>query len=89
MQIKRFWRFVKWSVKGFGWFEYSWFLAAACMGFGTTNPEYRSTAFGIAAIIGIFWMVKFILLDVGRMAWNRFVEDDEKAFNILKDKNIK
>jgi hypothetical protein len=87
--MKRVWRFIKWSVKSFGWFEYSWFFAAACMGAGISNPEYRSTAFGIAAIIGIFWMVKFILLDMGRMAWNRFVEDDEKAFNILRDKNIK
>jgi hypothetical protein len=60
-----------------------------CMGVGTTNPEYRSVAFGIAAVIFIFWMVKFILLDMCRMAWNRFVEDDEKAFNILRDKNIK
>jgi hypothetical protein len=56
--MKRIWRFVKWSIKGFGWFEYSWFFAAACMGFGTTNPEYRSIAFGIAAAIFISWMVK-------------------------------
>jgi hypothetical protein len=59
------------------------------MGVGTTNPEYRSVAFGIAAVIFIFWMVKFILLDMCKMAWNRFVEDEEKAFNILRDKNIK
>jgi hypothetical protein len=87
--MKRIWRFVKWSIKGFGWFEYSWFFSAACMGFGTTNPEYRSIAFGIAAAIFTSWMVKFILWDLIKMSWNRFVEHDEKAFNILRDKNIK
>jgi hypothetical protein len=89
MQMKRIWRFIKWAVGGFGWFEWSLFFSAACTGFGTTNPEYRSIAFGIAAAIFAFWMFKFVIVDMGRMAWTRFKEEDEKAFNILKDKNIK
>lgn len=87
--MKQVWRFIKWCVKGFGWFEWSWFVAAAFMGAGVTNPEYRSVAFGIAAAIFAFWMMKFLLLDMCKMAWNRFKEEDERIFNILKDKNLK
>lgn len=89
--MKRVWRFVKWSVKGFGWFEYSWFSCAALMSAGVTAGDgpARHILFSIAAAIFAFWMFKFLLLDMGKMAWNRFIEDDEKAFNILKDKNLK
>ena len=91
MQIKRVWRFIKWSLKGFGWFEWSWFFGMMCIGFAvaTDNPEHRTFAYIIFTAIFAFWAVKFAVLDVGRMAWNRFKEDDERAFNILKDKNIK
>lgn len=91
MQIKRIWRFVKWSIQGFGWFEYSWFFCAALMSAGIVAGEgqTRQVLFSISAAIFAFWMLKFVFLDMGRMAWNRFVEDDERVLNILKDKNIK
>ena len=37
--------------------------------------------------VGIFMLKLF--WDMFKMAWDRFVEDDEKAFNILRDKNVK
>jgi hypothetical protein len=89
--MKRIWRFVKWSVNDMGWFEYSWFTAAFFVGVGlaTDDPERSRIAFIVAISLMVFWMVKFIIWDLIKMSWKRFVEDDEKAFNILKDKNIK
>jgi hypothetical protein len=89
--MKRIWRFVKWGIKGFGWFEYSWFAAAFFVGVGlaTNDPERSRMAFIVAISLMVFWMVKFIIWDLIKMSWKRFVEDDEKAFNILRDKNIK
>ena len=89
--MKRIWRFVKWSVNGMGWFEYSWFTAAFFVGVGlaTNDPERSRMAFIVAISLMVFWMVKFIIWDLIKMSWKRFVEDDEKAFNILRDKNIK
>lgn len=89
--MKRIWRFIKWLVKDFGLFEVSLFSSTFFVGFGAASddPERRQIAFIIATAIFIFWFVKFAVWDIGKLAWNRFVEDDEKAFNILKDKNIK
>ncbi len=85
--MKRIWRFVKWSVKDFGLFEFSLFSSTFCVGFGAASddPELRQIAFIIATCIFVLWFVKFAIWDIGRIAWQRF----EKAFNILRDKNIK
>ena len=91
LNLKRIWRFVKWSVNDMGLFEWSWISAALFVGVGlATNDHERSRmAFIVAISLMVFWMVKFIIWDLIKMSWKRFVEDDEKAFNILKDKNIK
>ena len=91
LNLKRIWRFIKWSVNDMGLFEWTWFAAAFFIGVGlaTDYPEYRHFAFGLAAVIFAFWLFKFAIMDIAKMAWKRFIEDDEKAFNILKDKNIK
>ena len=91
LNLKRLWRFLKWSVNDMGLFEWSWFSAAFFVGVGaaTEYPERRQIAFIIAACIFAFWIFKFAIWDLIKMSWKRFVEDDEKAFNILKDKNIK
>ena len=91
LTLKRIWRFVKWSVNDMGLFEWSWFSAAVFVGVGAASedPERRQIAFIIATSIFIFWAVKFVIWDLIKMSWKRFVEDDEKAFNILRDKNIK
>ncbi len=91
LNLKRLWRYIKWSVNDMGLFEWTWFAAAFFVGVGlaTDYPERRQIAFIIATSVFIFWAVKFIVWDLIKMSWKRFVEDDEKAFNILKDKNIK
>jgi len=91
LTLKRIWRYIKWSFNDMGWFEWTWFTAAFFVGVGLAadQGEVRRTAFVIATCIFSFWAVKFIVWDLIKMSWNRFVEHDEKTFNILRDKNIK
>ena len=89
MQIKRLWRFMKWIYAGVGFFEACWFLAAMFLGAAlAAQEENKSVLYGISmTFVGIFMLKLF--WDMFKMAWDRFVEDDEKAFNILRDKNVK
>ena len=89
MQIKRIWRFLKWIYAGVGFFEACWFLAAMFLGAAVTaQEEHKTVLYGIALAFVAIFMIKMIW-ELLKMSWNRFIEDYEKAFNILKDKNIK
>ena len=52
------------------------------------NEELRKFWFGSTIIFVMLFMITFVLKGIA-MAWNRFKEDDEKVFNILKEDNIK
>ena len=91
--MKRFIRFIKWCYTGMGWYEYYMLGISFCLGAGLIsmlqgNEELRKFWFGSTIIFVMLFMITFVLKGIA-MAWNRFKEDDEKVFNILKEDNIK
>lgn len=86
--MKQAWRFVKWCIGGIGWFEA--FLTATCIalltGIIAGDGMTRNIAWGFAVGLNVLAMFVFIGMGV-RYQWGRFKEDDERVFNILKDKN--
>ena len=91
--MKRAWRFIKWCVSGMGLYEWYIVSASFCIGAGLAsmtqgNEDRKEFWFGFAAVILIIAMLTFMLSGVVA-AWKRFKEDDERAFNILRDKDLK
>ena len=91
--MKRFGRFIKWCFSGMGWFE--WYMSAIsfCMGAGITgtiigNDRIRDFWFTSAVVLAAVFMIVFVSKGI-LYAWNKFKEDDEKVFNILKKDEIK
>lgn len=91
--MKRAWRFIKWCVSGMGLYEWYILSASFCIGGGLAamtqgNEDRKEFWFGLAALTIIIAMLTFMLSGVVA-AWKRFKEDDERAFNILRDKDLK
>ena len=91
--MKRTWRFIKWCFDSMGLAEWYLLSGSFCLGAGLAamaqgNQDSKQFWFGAAAVIAIIAMLSFILQGTKSM-WNRFKEDDERAFNILKDKDLK
>lgn len=91
--MKRTWRFIKWCFTGMGWFEWYMLGVSFCLGAGLTaifqgNESLKNFWFGCLTVIVTLAMITFVIKGI-ISAWNRFKEDDERAFNILKDKNLR
>lgn len=76
-----------------GWFEWYIFGISFFLGGGTVatvqgNEKIRDIMFTIAIIIASIGILTFMLAGI-RFSWNRFKEEDEKIFNILKQEEIK
>ena len=91
--MKRFGRFIKWCFTSMGWFEWVMLSISFCLGAGLTahlqgNTELKNFWFGCLLIVVGIAMIGFMIQGV-RAIWERFVEHDEKVFNILKEKDLK
>ena len=91
--MKRFGRFIKWCFSGMGWFEWYMSSVSICLGAGITatvtgNDRLRDFWFTAACVLALLAML--VVVGKGILhAWSRFKEDDEKMFNILKEKDLK
>jgi uncharacterized membrane protein YoaK (UPF0700 family) len=91
--MKRAWRFIKWCVTDMKLIDWYILLISFCVGAeiaAMTQGDEDRTHFWLGAIIVIVTlaMVTFMLSGIAS-AWKRFKEDDERAFTILKDKDLK
>ena len=91
--MKRVWRFIKWSVKSFGWFEA--YMCSICFftaGAGTAgllgDNRLRNLFFMLAVGVVVVAIVILFCRGIAR-AWQQFVKDDEQVFEILKQDQIK
>lgn len=91
--MKKIFRFVAWSFKGFGLFEaymfsMCFFMAAGGAAGWLGDPKLRNIFFMLA--LAIVATAAIVLMYKGiTNAWKRFTEDEEKVFDILKEKNIR
>lgn len=91
--MKRLARYFAWVFGGMGWFE--WYMSTMWffIGGGITaividDKSLSNFMFGVAMALSVAGLVFFIGKGI-RASWNRFKEDDEKVFNILKKDDIK
>lgn len=91
--MKRVWRFVKWCFAGMSSFEWYLLSISFSLGAGITalaqgNEELKKFWFSVTTILVLVAMLSFVASGIVS-AWRRFKEHDERAFNILKDKDLK
>ena len=91
--MKRIWRFIKWCFSSMGLAEWYLLSGSFCLGSGLAalaqgNEDSKQFWFGAAIVIALIAILSFVLQGA-KEVWKRFKEDDERAFNILKDKDIK
>lgn len=89
--MKRIWRYFKWLFSGMGWFDLYmsliwFFMGGGIIGVITKNKELENTMFTIAVIIAGIAVAVMVFKGI-KFSWNQFEKDDNKVFNILKDKN--
>ena len=88
--MKRVGRYIKWLFSGMGWFDVYMGLIWFFMGGGViatlqNDNESRRIWFGLALVV-VAVAILTLLYKGLKFSWNRFKEDDEKVFNILKDR---
>lgn len=91
--MKRFVRFIKWCFSDMGWFEWYMLGTSFCLGAGLTsmlqgNEELRKFWFGSTILFVMLFLITFVLKGIIH-AWQRFKEQDDKVFNILKQEEVK
>lgn len=91
--MKRTWRFLKWCFTGLGLFEWYMLSISFCLSAGLTaiyqgNETLKNFWFGCLVIVISLAVITFMVGGI-ISAWHRFIEHDERAFNILKDKDLK
>lgn len=88
--MKRAWRFIKWFASKCTWFDLALFGAAFTFSSGlTAGPGADRDMFWIASLCFVVGALIVFLYNGIKTMWKSFIEEDEKIFDILKQKDIK
>ena len=89
--MKRIWRYLKWTVRGMGLFEWwmasIWFFMGGGIAATIDGDEQLKNIWFVLALISAGLGVLFLMFKGFQHSWNRFKEDDDRVFNILKDEH--
>jgi hypothetical protein len=85
-QMKKIYHFLCWQWQQFETWQRFWLLAMFLFGCTFTAPDHWRPYFvWPACVIVIGYILKWILYDGIRNAWNKYNEEQEKIVQIIKD----